>query len=148
MPDQSQRWFPNSMPAPIVDAHTHPWWEACAQHRLTVQCCRQCNHAQLPPAPCCSQCNGFDFELINLNGKGELYTYTAVHQAVSPEQTLPFIIAVVELDVSGTPCKNRVRLMTNIVDVKPEELKIGLPVQGVWETMSKYVSIPRFKLLV
>lgn len=147
MNTQAQRWFPNSMPAPIVDAHTHPWWEACASHRLTAQRCKQCNHAQLPPAPCCSQCNSFEFELVDLNGKGNLYTYTAVHQAVSPEQILPFIIAVVELDVSGTPCKNTVRLMTNIVDAKPEELAIGLPVQVAWETMSKYVSIPRFKLM-
>ena len=147
MATATQRWFPNSMPAPIVDAHTHPWWEACAQHRLTAQRCTHCNHAQLPPAPCCSECNSFDFELVNLNGKGTLYTYTAVYQAVSPEQTLPFIIAVVELDVSGTAGKNSVRLMTNIVDAKPEDMKIGLPVQVAWETMSKYVSIPRFKLV-
>jgi len=147
MSQQTQRWFPNSMPAPIVDAHTHPWWEACAQHRLTAQLCKRCNHAQLPPTPCCSECNSFEFELVNLNGKGILYTYTAVHQAVSPEQALPFIIAVVELDVTGTACKKSVRLMTNIVNANPDELQIGKPVQVAWETMSKYVSIPRFELV-
>jgi len=147
MSQQTQRWFPNSMPAPIVDAHTHPWWEACAQNRLTAQLCKRCNHAQLPPTPCCSECNSFELELVNLNGKGILYTYTSVHQAVSPEQALPFIIAVVELDVTGTACKNSVRLMTNIVNAKPDELQIGKPVQVAWETMSKYVSIPRFELV-
>ena len=133
MNTQAQRWFPNSMPAPIVDSHTHPWWEACASHRLTAQRCKKCNHAQIPPAPICSECQGNDFELATLNGKGILYTYTAVHQAISPEQTLPFIIAVVELDVSGTACKNSVRLMTNIVDANPDELKIGLPVIVAWD---------------
>lgn len=147
MTTAAQRWFPNSMPAPIVDAHTHPWWEACAEHRLTAQRCKQCSYTQLPPAPCCQQCNSFDFELVELNGTGTLYTYTAVHQAVSPEQVLPFIIAVVELDVSGTACKNTVRLMTNIVDAKPEDLQVGKKVQVAWETMSKYVSIPRFRLV-
>jgi len=143
---KNERWFPNSMPVPFVDAHTYPWWQACAEHRLTAQLCKKCNSAQLPPAPICRECHGNDFELSDLNGKGVLYTYTAVHQAISPEQKLPFIIAVVELDVSGTLCKNTVRLMTNIVAAEPSELQIGKPVQVAWETMSKYVSIPRFKL--
>jgi uncharacterized OB-fold protein len=145
MSQKIQRWFPNTMPAPIVDAHTHPWWQACAGHRLTAQLCKQCHHAQLPPAPICSECHGNDFELVTLNGQGTLYTYTAVYQPVSPEQKLPFVIAVVELDVSGTACKNGVRVMTNIVDAEVHELQIGKPVQVAWETMSQFVSIPRFK---
>jgi len=147
MNTQAQRWFPNSMPAPLVDAHTHPWWQACTEHRLTAQHCRQCHHAQIPPAPICSECNSSELELVTLNGRGILYSYTAVHQAISPEQTLPFIIAVVELDVGGTACKNSVRLMTNIVDAEPAALRIGDPVRVVWETISEYVSIPRFMLI-
>jgi uncharacterized OB-fold protein len=129
------------MPAPLVDAYTHPWWQACTEHRLTAQHCRQCHHAQIPPAPICSECNSSDLELVTLNGRGILYSYTAVHQ------TLPFIIAVVELDVGGTACKNSVRLMTNIVDAEPAALRIDDPVLLVWETISEYVSIPRFKLI-
>ena len=143
----AKRWFPNSMPAPIVDAHTHPWWQACAEHRLTAQVCKQCHHTQLPPTPLCSECQSFDLELVHLNGKGILYTYTAVHQAISPEQTLPFFIAVVELDVSGTNCANKVRLMSNIVDCQEADLHIGKPVQVAWETMSQFVSIPRFTFI-
>lgn len=95
---EAKRWFPNSMPAPMVDHHTLPWWQACGEHQLTAQRCTACNHAQIPPAPICSECRGNDFEMTELNGKGTLYTYTAVHQPVSMEQTLPFIIAVIELD--------------------------------------------------
>lgn len=143
----NQRWFPNAMPAPIVDAHTHPWWQACAEHRLTAQRCLKCNHAQLPPTPICSECHSNDFEMATLSGKGILYTYTAVHQAIAIEQKLPFIIAVVELDMRGTSCKNNVRLMTNIVDAEDRELEIGKPVQVAWETMSQFVAIPRFRLI-
>lgn len=141
----SQRWFPNSMPAPMVDHHTMPWWQACAEHKLTAQRCTQCNHTQLPPAPICSECHGNQFEMTELSGKGILYTYTAVHQPVSMEQALPFFIAVVELDISGTPCANTVRLMTNLVDCQESDLQVGKPVQVAWETMSPYVSIPRFR---
>ena len=143
---EGQRWFPNSMPAPMVDQHTLPFWEACGEHRLTVQRCLNCNHAQHPPSPICSECGGTEFEQTEVTGKGTLYTYTAVHQPVTYEEKLPFIIAVVELDVSGTPCANSVRMMTNIVDADDSELQVGLPVELVWETMSEMVSIPRFKL--
>jgi uncharacterized OB-fold protein len=145
MTSSTTRWFPNSMPAPIVDHHTLPWWQACAEHKLTAQRCTHCNHAQIPPAPICSECHGNSFEITRLSGKGTLYTYTAVHQPIAMEQTLPFFIAIVELDVSGTACKNSVRLMTNMVDCEESELQIGKPVQVAWETMSQYVSIPRFR---
>lgn len=145
MSEQSQRWFPNSMPAPMVDKYSLPWWQACAEHRMTAQRCKHCNHAQLPPAPICAGCRHNDFEMTELNGKGTLYTYSAVHQPVSMEQSLPFIIAVIELDVSGTACKNPVRLMSNMVDCEAADLEIGKAVEVVWETMSEMVSIPRFR---
>ena len=142
----TDRWFPNSMPAPMVDKHTLPFWEACGEHRLTVQRCTDCNHAQHPPAPICSACRANSFEQTEVSGQGTLYTYTAVHQPITYEEKLPFIIAVVELDVSGTDCANGVRMMTNIVDAEDNELEVGQPVELVWETMSDMVSIPRFKL--
>ncbi len=144
---EAERWFPNSMPAPMVDHHTLPFWEACSEQRLTVQRCTHCNHAQHPPAPICSECRENDFEQTEVSGNGVLYTYTAVHQPVTFEEKLPFIIAVVELDVSGTDCNNSVRIMTNIVGAEDEELEVGLPVKLVWEKMSDMVSIPRFKLM-
>lgn len=147
MSTKAERWFPNSMPAPMVDHHTLPWWQACAEHRLTAQRCTHCSHAQLPGAPICSECHGNDFEMTTLNGSGTLYTYSMVHQAVSMDQELPFILAIIELDVSGTSCRNSVRLMSNIVDAQESELIIGKPVKVVWEVMSQFVSIPRFKFV-
>lgn len=144
---ETERWFPNSMPAPMVDHHTLPFWEACGEQRLTVQRCTHCNHGQHPPAPICSECRNSDFEQVEVTGKGTLYTYTAVHQPITYEEKLPFIIAVVELDMSGTGCNNSVRMMTNIVDAEDSELHIEHPVELAWEKMSDMVSIPRFRLV-
>jgi len=143
---ETERWFPNSMPAPMVDHHTLPFWEACSEHRLTVQRCQQCGHAQHPPSPICSNCRSTDFEQVEVSGKGTLYTYTAVHQPITYEEKLPFIIAVVELDMTGSDCTNTVRIMTNIVDAEDSELEIGQAVELAWEKISETVSIPRFKL--
>ena len=144
---KTERWFPDSFPAPMVDHHTLPWWEACNEHKLTAQRCTNCNHAQLPGSPICSECRGNDFEMTELSGKGTLYTYTAVHQPLTYEEKIPFFIVVIELDVSGTPCANSVRVMSNLVDCEENELEIGKPVEVAWERFSEFVSIPRFKLV-
>ena len=143
---ETERWFPNVMPAPMVDHHTLPFWEACGEQRLTVQRCSNCGHAQHPPSPICSECRHNEFEQVELNGKGTLYTFTAVHQPVTYQEKLPFIIALVELDMAGTNCTNGIRMMTNIVDAEESELEIGQAVELAWEKMSDMVSIPRFKL--
>lgn len=144
---ETPRWFPNTMPQPMVDQFTHPWWQACTEHRLTVQRCGHCKHAQHPPAPLCSECHSKDLAQVEVNGNGTIYTYTIAHQPVSPDQSLPFVIAVIELDTSDADCGNAVRIMSNIVDCDPESLAIDQAVHVAWETMSEFVSIPRFKLV-
>ena len=142
----SERWFPDSMPQPMVDHHTLPWWQGAAEHRLLVQQCARCFHCQLPPAPICSACHAVDTRLREVSGTGTLYTYTVVHRAVAIEQSLPFVIAVIELDMTSIANGNRVRMMSNIVDARADELRIGQPVTVVWETLSDEVSVPRFRL--
>ena len=142
----SERWFPDSMPPPMVDHHTLPWWRGAAEHRLLVQQCAQCQHCQLPPAPVCSACTSFATTLQEIPGSGTLYSYTVVHRAVAMEQQLPFIIAIIELAMDSLPHSNGVRMMSNIVDADPAELRIGQAVQVVWETLSDEVSVPRFRL--
>jgi uncharacterized OB-fold protein len=38
-----------------------------------------------------------------------------------------------------------VRMISNIVEIEPEELEIGMPVTVAWEDMSDDLAIPRFK---
>lgn len=148
---KADRWFPDSMPPPMVDQDSLPWWQGAAKHKLLVQQCEGCGHCRLPPSPLCSECQSFDSNWAEVNGKGTLFTYTVVHRAVAMNQTLPFIIALVELDLSGIDRGNSVRVMTNIVSDAGAELaldavKIGANVEVVWEVLSDEVSIPRFKL--
>jgi uncharacterized OB-fold protein len=140
----SERWFPNSMPNPMVDHYSLPWWQAAAEHRLQVQCCDNCGHGMLPPAPICSECRSSQLTMKDVNGKGSLYTYTVVHQPVSMEQEMPFVIAIVELDTKGVS-NNTVRMMSNIVGASVEPTDIGRAVSVAWEDMSEEVCVPRFR---
>jgi uncharacterized OB-fold protein len=136
----SERFFPDTMPPPMADAITLPWWQAAAEHRLVVQRCAACDHTRLPPSPLCPACRSADSDWKDVSGRGEVYTYTLVHRPIAAGQELPYVIAVVALEGAGG-----VRMISNLVDVSPEELAIGLAVELVWEDMSANLAIPRFR---
>jgi len=136
----SERFFPDTMPAPLADATTLPFWQAAAEHRLVVQRCAACGHTRLPPAPVCPACRSAETDWQPVSGRGEVYTYTVVHRPIAAGQPLPCVIAVVALEGAGG-----VRLLSNLVGVGPERVEIGLPVELVWEDMSAELAIPRFR---
>jgi len=138
----SERFFPDSMPAPLADHVTLPFWQAAAEHRLVVQRCTACGRTRLPPAPVCTDCRSAEADWKEVPGRGEVYTYTVVHRPIAAGQELPFVIAVIALEESGG-----LRMISNVVDAKPEEVAIGAPVELVWEDMSAELAIPRFRLV-
>ncbi len=140
--DSGARFFPDEMPPPAVNAETAGWWEACAQHRLVVQRCTQCGTTRHPPGPVCPRCRSTDAEWADLPGTGSVYTYTIVRQAFLPAlaDTIPYVVAAVEPDGAGGA-----RLVSNVVDIDPEEVDIGMPVEVVWEDMGPELSLPRFR---
>ena len=136
----SERFFPDTMPSPLADVITLPWWQAAAEHRLVVQRCTACGRTRLPPAPVCPECRSADAEWQEVSGRGEVYTYTVVHRPIAAGQPLPTVIAVIALEGAGG-----VRMISNLVGVDPAAVRIGLPVELVWEDMSADLAIPRFR---
>ncbi len=63
-----------------------------------------------------------------------------MHRPIAAGQELPYVIAIIALEDAGG-----VRIISNLVDVNPDELEIGLPVELVWEDMSADLAIPRFR---
>ena len=136
----SERFFPDSMPQPLADTITLPFWEACAEHRLVVQKCSDCGHTQLPPTPLCAECRSEASEWQEVSGRGEVYTFTWVHRPIAGGMELPFVVAVIALEGSGG-----LRMISNVVGADPESLAIGTPVELVWEDMSEDLAMPRFR---
>ena len=136
----SERFFPDGMPPALADAVTLPFWQAAAEHRLVVQRCTGCGHTRLPPAPVCPECRSAEADWKALSGRGEVYTYTVVHRPLAAGQQLPFVIAVIALEGGGG-----VRMISNLVSVRPEDVRVGMPVELVWEDMSAELALPRFR---
>jgi uncharacterized OB-fold protein len=136
----SERFFPDTMPCPLADAITLPFWQAAGEHRLVVQRCASCGHTRLPPTPVCSECRSVEATWQQVSGHGEVYTYTIVHRPIAAGQPLPTVIAVIALEGSGG-----VRMISNLVGIDPAAVRIGLSVELVWEDMSEDLAIPRFR---
>ena len=123
------------------DSWTEPFWVAAAQHRLVVPQCRRCATFRMPPSPFCYVCQAQDIDWTEQTGDGRVYSYTIIHHAVVPlmRDALPYVVAVVELPDAGG-----VRIVSNLVDMEPAEVEVGMPVRLVWDDVAEGVAVPRF----
>ena len=89
--------------------------------------CRKCGQVYFPPCDRCSECYVTEMEEMKLGAYGKLYTYTIVHMPVSNYKP-PFALAWVELPEG-------VRVFTQLKDWENTELKIGMDVNLVIDTL-------------
>ena len=115
-------------PAPVVNADTKPFWDACNENRLTYQHCKSCGHAQFYPRSLCVQCGGAELEWRDAEPVGTGYTCTVVHRAPSPafRADAPYVLALIDLS-------DGFRMMMNVINCAPESVAIGMPVRITFE---------------
>jgi uncharacterized OB-fold protein len=77
---------------------------------------------------------------MRCSGKGKVYTFTVTYQnqAAGFRDSLPYVMGYVEL-------AEGVKMLTNLVDCKPEEVKIGMPVEVVYEDVTPEVTLAKFR---
>lgn len=100
---------------------TEPFWEAAKERRLSAPKCSDCGTFRLPPTPYCPECQSKAVDWVDLSGRAEVYSFAVVHGFPGyPDVTL--VPVVVDLpDAPGA------RLVTNIIDIDPAEVTIGMP---------------------
>jgi len=127
----------------MQDADALPYWNAAKAHRLDLQCCPQCNVFLYPPGPTCPHCGGFDVPYNELGSliSGQLYSYIVTHRAFVPgfSDEVPYIVALVEVEQAGN-----IKLLANLINCKPENVRIGMPLKMVWEDRTPEISIPQW----
>jgi len=65
-----------------------------------------------------------------------------VRQAFIPslQDKIPYVVIAVELDGA-----QGARIVSNLVDVEPEEVTVGMAVEVAWEDMGPELAVPRFR---
>jgi uncharacterized protein len=127
-------------PAPRPDPESAAYWSATLEGRLVVQRCTSCGHHQLYARAHCLQCRS-PVEWVDVSGRGTIYSYTVIRQNFSRafRELLPYIVALVDLDEGP-------RLMTNIVNCDPADVRIGAAVRVHFEPVSDEAALPLFEL--
>lgn len=127
---------------PACTPETAFWWESCRQHRLLIQRCPDCEAYQFYPRPSCARCGGARPEWVEAAGSGAVSTFTVCHVPVSRaySEDLPYVVALVRLDEGPT-------MMCNIIDCDPASVRVGLPVEVVFESRSEDITLPQFRPL-
>ena len=130
-------------PLPQINDVTRPFWDAAAQRRLSMPRCRQCDAFTFPPRPTCGECGGTELGWTELSGRGRVYSFTVIRQVVGGaaakafEPDIPYVVAWI--DLAEGP-----RIMTNIVNVDPAVVYVGLPVEVYFERVSDHAALPFF----
>ena len=126
-------------PLPQPTALSEPFWEACREGRLIVQRCADCGAYVFIPQPCCGSCMSANLEWVESSGRGTLYSHTTVHRPQQPSFEVPYTVVVVELEEGWF-------MLSNLVGVEPDEIRVGLPLEVCFEERSEEITLPLFRV--
>ncbi|RLI24243.1 MAG: transcriptional regulator [Candidatus Hecatellales archaeon] len=103
------------------------WRESKYRYRLIGSRCTKCGAIHFPRRLVCNRCGSRELEEYKLSEKGKLLAYTVIRESPPKgyESQVPYIIGLVELEEG-------VKILTQIVDVFPEEVRAGMPVEMVF----------------
>lgn len=124
--------------APQRTLETAPFWDACAQHRLVLPRCESCAEVIWYPRLVCPSCGGTTVTWVEASGRGTVYSFSVVRKGQGPYRDVaPYVLAYVELDEGP-------RVMTNIVGVDPDGVRVGQAVRVVFDDTGDGDALPRF----
>ena len=131
---------PSTRPVPIPSRETQPFWDGCANEQLLLQRCSTCQTYRHPPNPICPECLSSEHEWVPASGRGTVYTFSVVHHGFRRawQPLVPYVVAVITL-AEGP------RLLSNVVDVPPEQVHIGMNVELLFQAVSEDAKIPLFR---
>ena len=115
---------PDKLMRPASSKDTQFFWDGVNAHELRIQR-RPDGSLQHPPVPAVWQDKNAPIDYVVSSGNGTVYSYVVHHAPKVPGRSLPFVIALVELDEG-------VRMLGELRGVEPSEVQIGMPVRATY----------------
>ncbi|TET13496.1 MAG: Zn-ribbon domain-containing OB-fold protein [Dehalococcoidia bacterium] len=114
------------------------FWEGIKRHELVFQRCQECGTWLHPPRPVCPKCRSLEKEWAHSTGKGTVYSWVTYLESPHPSFKAPYSVVLVEMEEG-------VRLVSNMVDIRPQEISIGMPVEVVFDDIAEGLTLPKFR---
>jgi uncharacterized OB-fold protein/acyl dehydratase len=112
------------MMRPALSRDTAFFWEGVKAHELRVQRGPD-GSLQHPPLPALWQDKASPIDYVVTSGKGTVFSFVVHHAPKVPGRTLPFVIALVELEEG-------VRMLGELRNVDHATVKIGMSVSATY----------------
>lgn len=131
--------FDMTKPVPVTQPWSEKFWEGTKEGKLLIQVCNDCKSKIFYPRKFCPECWSGNLGWMEGSGKAKIHTFTTAYANVEPKfmDGLPYTIAYVDLDEG-------IRMMTRIVDCKPEEIRFDMEVEVVFHERDGYF-LPYFR---
>src|SRR5438067_3802913 len=113
------------------------FWEGVDRGELLIQRCTSCGRLRHPPRPMCPNCQSLEWDTVAASGKGEVFSFIIPHYPQVPMFEYPYVVAVIALE-EGT------RLISNVVDIDPGDVTIGMPVEVRFVKVDDELTLPLF----
>ena len=126
------------MMRPAASKDTQFFWDGVNAHELRIQK-RPDGTLQHPPVPAIWQDKGAPTDYLVSSGRGTVFSYVVHHAPQVPGRTLPFVIALVELEEG-------VRMLGELRGVDPATVEIGMPVRSTYIDFPEGESGPAWTL--
>jgi uncharacterized protein len=127
-------------PLPVTQPWSEEFWKGTKQHKFLIQHCHDCGQNIFYPRKFCPNCWSGNLGWIESKGKGNLFSYTTVLAGVEPvfSGDVPYVLALVDMDEG-------IRVMSRIVECKPDELKCDMEVEVVYADITDKLSLFYFR---
>jgi len=125
---------------PVAESFEEGFWQAIRRRELVFQRCGNCREWLHPPRPMCHRCKSFDLRWERSSGQGRIYSYVIFRREVNPLYAVPFEVVLVEMED-----EKPVRMIANMLDTRPEELYIGMPVEVDFIEIAPKQVLPIFR---
>jgi uncharacterized OB-fold protein len=146
-----------------LDSETRGYFEEAKAGRLVVQKCTACGMLRGAIGSSCPFCTAGEWTWEPVSGKGTIYSWQIVVQAVQPgfREWVPYPIVLVELDEQrAVPWRAGVegervslRMIANLLSPDPdvpeveENVAIGKRVEVVFVDLDEQMALPQFRLI-
>jgi uncharacterized protein len=129
-------------PLPSPDPVTRPFWESVRGHAMQLQRCRGCARFIFYPRAVCPFCLGDDLPWTPVSGRGVVHAFTIPYRHPHPAfgARAPYVVALIELEEGA-------RMLSTLVGVEPTPaaVRVGLPVEVVYDDVTAETTLPRFR---
>lgn len=128
----TESYLPEGLPVPTweADGLQKPYWTGLQDEIIQVQRCLSCREWQWGPEWICHNCRSFDLEWVQIEGRGQIYSWSRAWHPVHPAlaDRGPYLAVLVELPDAGG-----IRMVGNLLGDPLQEVVIGAPVHAVFE---------------